>query len=462
MPALRWRPDSGFEHEMDAARIALEAGVGGFIVFGGTVETVGDLTGTLTREAGRPLLFGSDLERGAGQQIDGLTEFPPPAALAYLNDDRVIETAARITAIEARRVGINWIFAPVADLDIEKANPIVQSRSFGSEPGIVARQVRRWVESCQAAGALACAKHYPGHGRTTTDSHAGLPTVAASVEALGVDEAPFLAALQAGVASIMTAHVAFPALDPSGTPATFSTPIIQRLRSSGFQGLLVTDAMIMEGAKRGNEGDAAAAILEAGVDLLLYPENPGLVLEGITRGLADGRLSPATISAALTRYQQALDRTHTIVSAEKLDRSAAPAIADRLLERGLLRGDLPSLQAPLDLVVIDDDVGGPYAPSPGILLPQLLEECGTSVGPGGSRIVLVYAEPRGWKSRAGFSEEAQRKVNVSAPAADLVILFGHPRLAETIPGPAPILLAWHRQELMQSGVTRWLRKFTND
>jgi beta-glucosidase-like glycosyl hydrolase len=159
MPALRSDALSGFAHEAGRIADTLEIGVGGYIIFGGTAESVRRLTADLLRRAGRPLLLASDLERGAGQQVSGLTEFPPPMALASLNDPLVVRWAASVTAQEARAVGINWVFAPVADLDLLPENPIVQTRAFGSDPNEVATYVRHWIEGCQTAGALACAKH---------------------------------------------------------------------------------------------------------------------------------------------------------------------------------------------------------------------------------------------------------------------------------------------------------------
>src|SRR5687768_16034384 len=129
LPALRARADGGFGHEAGAIADALDVGVGGFILFGGTVESVRRLSADLLRRAGRPLLLAADLERGAGQQIAGLTQFPPPAALAALEDAAVARWAGAVTAQEARAVGINWVFAPVADLDLLPDNPIVQTRA---------------------------------------------------------------------------------------------------------------------------------------------------------------------------------------------------------------------------------------------------------------------------------------------------------------------------------------------
>ena len=156
-PALRWRAESGFAHQTRAIEQALEFGAGGFILFGGTVESVRELSRWLRREAGRPLLIAADLERGAGQQVDGLDELPPPLALASLGDLALVRGAGVLTATQALAVGINWVFGPVADLDLEPDNPIVQTRAFGAEPVSVARQVSAWAHGCQGAGAHACA-----------------------------------------------------------------------------------------------------------------------------------------------------------------------------------------------------------------------------------------------------------------------------------------------------------------
>ena len=130
-------------------------------------------------------------------------------------------------------------------------------------------------------------------------------------------------------------------------------------------------------------------------------------------------------------------------------------VADALLDRGLLRGALRRLKRPIELVTIDDDVGGPYPPSPGDYLARRLDERG-ALGLGGSRIVLAFAEPRAWKGRAGFGAEARAALGREAPTADLVVLFAHPRLLAEVPGSAPALLAWHRQRLMQEAGARWI------
>jgi beta-glucosidase-like glycosyl hydrolase len=462
MPALRSDALSGFAHEAGRIADTLEIGVGGYIIFGGTTESVRRLTADLLRRAGRPLLLASDLERGAGQQVAGLTEFPPPMALASLREPAVVRWAASVTAQEARAVGINWVFAPVADLDLLPENPIVQTRAFGADPNEVATYVRQWIEGCQSAGALACAKHYPGHGRTSVDSHVALPVVEASASEMEVDQVPFTVAIQSGVASIMTAHVAYPSLDTSGLPATLSRTLLGRLRGAErFDGLVVTDALIMDGALVGRrESDAAVEAVQAGADLLLYPNDARRVRDALEAAVLSGALPPERLKQSLGRYDRALEvATAPTPPVTRGPFDSAEALADALLSQGMMvRSAIPPLSAPLDLVVIDDDIGGPYPPGPSDYVHRALGSTLTGRYAGGSRVVLVFAEPRAWKGRSGFGPAAREALAHHAAAADLIVLFGHPRLAADLPSNAPVLLAWHRQRLMQEAVARWLRK----
>ncbi len=216
---------------------ALRLEVGGFIFFGAEAEAAARLAGEILAAARRPLWLAADLERGAGQHLRGLTTFPPPAALARHPDAAAaVRVAARVTAREARALGLNLVLAPVLDLDVEARNPIVGTRSFGSDPDTVAALGRSWVDACQAEGVAACGKHFPGHGRTTADSHAELPVVDASVQVLEADLAPFRA-VAADVACLMSAHVAYPALGALG-PATLERAVLDDLLRGemGFEG----------------------------------------------------------------------------------------------------------------------------------------------------------------------------------------------------------------------------------
>ena len=459
-PALRWRRGS-FKSERTKIEQALAAGVGGFILFGGTRAAVTALTSAVRDTAGRPLLLASDFERGPGQQVRGLTELPPPAALGYLNDLDATYACGQITGVEARAVGLNWIFAPVCDLDVEPKNPIVQTRSFGADPTLVGSHAASWLRGCQEHGVMACAKHYPGHGRTTTDSHEGLPIV----EALGADVqrtdvAPFKAAVEAAVGSVMPAFVAYPRWDASGSAATFSPIILGHLRDAlGFRGLIVTDAFIMGGATAAApEGSAAATAIAAGCDMLLYPTDwAGVVhaLEGVPAARAE---------EALARYEKSIAGWGTGDGGQVDEATLAEhqKFADGLADRAvhLVRGERPQLGKALTVTIVDDDVGGPYTIPPRDVFAKTLTGQGARFPrhptPDTRHLILVYAEPRSWKGRADLGAASLARLKRLVPGASLVVLFAHPRLAAQIPGEVPVLCAWHGQALMQRAAARWV------
>jgi len=463
-PSLRWHPtQGGFDHERAKIDAALAAGVGGFIIFGGDRASVTALTSELRGRARHPLLIGADLERGPAQQVQGLTELPPPAALGALNDLSTTATCGIVTGTEARAVGINWAFAPVCDLDVEPENPIVQTRSFGADPEAVGRHAAEWIKSCQDHGVLACAKHYPGHGRTTQDSHATLPVVSTPFAELErTDLLPFRSAVEAGVGSVMSAFVAYSGWDASGRAGTFSPTIQGYLRETlGFRGVVVTDALIMAGATaREAEAPATATAVAAGCDALLYPEDFKAVAAALDRAVG-GPIPAARADEALARVHSAATAWNRGTDQGDPDLAAHAAFADGVADKAVqaLRGDVTSLRAPLAVETVDDDVGGPYTVGPRDLFQAALRERGVTVGSGQSgpeatRIVLVYAEPRSWKGRADLGPRSRRALTRLADRAALIVLFAHPRLLAQLPGTVPVLGCWHGQPLMQRAAAR--------
>ena len=315
VPALRWDSATGFDGERARIEQALAMGVGGFILFGGEQEVVRALTKSLQLRSRVPLLIGSDMERGAGQQFSGATALPPLAAIASLGDADLVRRAGRLTAREARTLGVNWDYAPVCDLDVVPENPIVGTRSLGSDPAVVAKLAAEWVDACQAEGVLACAKHFPGHGRTTVDSHAALPVVTATAETLhNADLLPFRATIDAGVASIMTAHILIPALDAE-RPGTLSPTIVDGLlkQKLGYKGLVLSDDLEMKAISgRYGHSEATVQAIAAGCDAVLMcepaPEKQMEALEAVIYAVEKGRIPTKRIEDALARHRRVKER----------------------------------------------------------------------------------------------------------------------------------------------------------
>ncbi|HEY0152019.1 MAG TPA: glycoside hydrolase family 3 N-terminal domain-containing protein [Longimicrobium sp.] len=462
LPAVRWSAEDGFEKYRETIEHGLELGVGGFILFNGDTESVRALTEELHRRSRHPLLVASDLERGAGQQFRGATPLPPAAAIGSLGEPEACERAGELTAREARALGVNWIYAPVADVDLEPENPIIGSRAFGTRAESVAANVAAWVRGCTRGGALSCAKHFPGHGRTVGDSHIERPCVHASREELEEDLLPFRQAVEAGVSSLMTAHVCYPALDPTNAPATLSRPILTTLlrEEMGFDGLVVTDAIIMEGLTAGTtEVEGAIMAVAAGCDVLLYPDDLDAVVQGVEAAVDDGRLPRARVEDALARIARAAERVAGgpmgDVGADE-DRRWSLETAVRSLR--VIRGTPRLGGGPVRLIEVEDDLGGPWPPYPRVAFPASLREAGVELSDDGEPLVVVYSDIRAWKGRPGISQAAQQRVRevMEAHPEATVILFSLPRLADEIPDARNLLAAWGGEGMMQQAAVAWL------
>ena len=276
-----------------------------------------------------PLLIGADFERGTAMRLDEGTSFPTAMALAAGGDSKDAYTMGKITALEARAVGIQWVYAPDADVNNNPGNPIINTRSFGEEPQRVADFVSAFVRGVEENGALATAKHFPGHGDTAADSHIDLPVIHADKERLEhLELVPFRAAIAAGVGSVMTGHLSIPALEPdANTPATLSSNILTGLlrKELGFEGLIVTDAMDMGGITvRYAPGEAAVRAVAAGADALLMPPVPDAAFEALQAAVKSGRISKERLDASVRRILQAKARlglhSHRLVDVNAINR----------------------------------------------------------------------------------------------------------------------------------------------
>src|ERR1051326_5476092 len=305
--------------------------VGGIILFRGPVYESVILVNRMQQLAHYPLLISADLEAGAGMRFDDTVNFPWNMAVAATGNPEYARRQGEITAREARALGVQQIFAPVVDVNNNAANPVINVRSYGEDPADVARFAAAFTEGAQKAGAMATAKHFPGHGDTAVDSHRGLPEINVDRQRLNtVEFVPFKAAVNAGVGAVMVGHIALPQIDPTAIkplprdikgkpidtdeageiieekatmPATMSPVMGHILRSDlNFPGMIVTDALSMSGLTiYFTQEEAAVRALEADADMLLKPADVDAAFRGVRDAVKSGRLSETRIEESARR-----------------------------------------------------------------------------------------------------------------------------------------------------------------
>lgn len=282
--------------------------VGGVIVSIGSPLDIAAKLNRLQRRSRLPLLVASDLEGGTSLRLVGGTFLPPNMGVAATGSDSAAYDMGTMTALEGRAVGVHLAFAPVADVNNNPANPIINVRSFGEDPAQVGRFVSAEVRGLQDHGMIATAKHFPGHGDTGTDSHLALPVVTADWRRLdSVELVPFRAAIAAGVQVVMSAHVALPGIDTGQLrPGTVAPEILTGLLrdSLGFHGLIVTDALNMAGIADLYGAEAGVRAFLAGADLLLQPGDPAAALDAMESAVTRGEITPERLDSSVRRVLQ--------------------------------------------------------------------------------------------------------------------------------------------------------------
>ncbi|MDX2151084.1 MAG: glycoside hydrolase family 3 N-terminal domain-containing protein [Bryobacteraceae bacterium] len=316
-------PNSRSRAGREFQKLVRQTGVGGLILVnriqGGIKRAepfaMASFLNRMQRVARVPLIVGGDFERGASMRVAETVKYPHAMAYGAAGELDATKRLGAATAREARAVGVHWIFAPSADVNNNPDNPIINIRSFGEDPKQVAEHVAAFITGVHSVSphrALATVKHFPGHGDTAVDSHMNLPRLDFPRERLdAVELVPFKAAVAAGVDAVMTAHIAVPALSGEGSPATLSGPALSGVlrKDLGFQGLIVTDAMDMQGlSKQVPPGEAAVRAIEAGVDVLLMPPKPEEAIDAIVRAVKSRRLTAQRIDESLRRVLLAKSR----------------------------------------------------------------------------------------------------------------------------------------------------------
>ena len=504
---------------LELARLVSEEGIGGVIWFLGTPLETADLNHRLNTRAKLPLLVASDLEAGPGMRFPDLVLGPSAMAVAATGDLDLAERRARATAEAARALGIHVVFAPVADVNDNPDNPVINVRSFGEDPASVGRFVAATVKGLQDGGVLATLKHFPGHGDTAVDSHRSLPVLRADRARLdAVELVPFRAGLAAGARSVMTAHLAVPALDPQPAPVLENAPSspdvegeVQEIERQGtlpavvsyamttkllreelgFRGLVVTDSMRMGGiVSHFDTGEAAVRVLEAGGDVVLMPPDPKVAIDAIVDAVRSGRLPEARLDEAVGRLLAEKDRLGLFRKksppleevARKAGTLAQKATEEEVARRGLTlvreaEGVLPlrsgvkvlvlAVHDERTTVAIDATLQAELKPRAGTVELVRLDPS-SCAGEGAvaaekakeADVVLValFVRPRSGRGTLEIPPEGKAAVAALLASGRPVVgvSFGSPYLLRDLPALSTFLCAYGPQALVQSAAVRAL------
>jgi beta-N-acetylhexosaminidase len=491
--------------EFDRVRALIQnQEIGGIVMSLGAPLEHAQKVNMMQRMARVPLLIASDVEHGAAMrlsagwalpyliQLGQATEFPQLMAFGAAGDEKLAYELGRITALESRAAGIDVAFAPVVDVNINPANPIINTRSFGGDPQLVARLGAADLRGMQENGLFATVKHFPGHGDAATDSHLGLPVLGISrARADSVELVPFRAAIRAGVSSVMSAHIAFPALTGDTVPATLQPALLTGLLRDdlGFKGLVFTDALDMAGiTSKYSTGEAAIRAVLAGADVLLMPPDVPAVLDAVVAAVASGRIPPARLDRSVRRILEfkaraGLDRQR-YVSLDQIPQiigiPAHVAVAELAAQKGLTVGrDRDHLLpvAPgrkvLSIVYSDDDspidgrtfqselrqrLGSVTARYVDTRTPQSVLD--SLVVAADSADVVFFSPFVRWRDRKGSiymaNQVATMLQRIATRRPTVVTSFGNPYILAQFPDVGTYVLAWGPEDVMQRAAVRGL------
>jgi beta-N-acetylhexosaminidase len=477
--------------------------VGGFTMSVGSPLDIAAKLNAMQRMSTIPLLIGADLEYGAGMrarggyfmpgghELGGAVAFPPQMALGATRDTALAYRQGQITAIEGRAIGIHIDYAPVLDVNNNPANPVINTRSYGADPQLVAAMGSAFVRGLQANGMIATGKHFPGHGDTEVNSHLALPVVGASRERLdSVELVPFRQAVRAGIGAIMSFHGAMPALDPSNDPGTLSRIVLTDVlrEEIGFSSMIISDAMDMRGVlDRYGAREAAIRAVAAGADVLIQPLDVTETIDAVVAGVTSGRYSEARLDSSVMRILRLKERLGLHRSAEvSLDsvrtlvgRAEHQAAANEIAERSvtLVRdstGVVPLRRGARVVSVTfarrsDFLAGRTFDAELRATFPQLRSEFIDADEPD-ARLERVLAATRdadvviigsyvshAWNATTveaprAFADLVRRADDGGARA--LVISFGNPYLLQQVPDTKAYLVAWGGLPVSQRAAAR--------
>lgn len=436
-------------------------GIGGFIIFGGEKDQVKAFIEKIQSISEPPLIIASDIERGVEQQIKGCTVFPCQMAVgAAINKDRpedidILREAIKAVALEAIDVGINLPLIPVLDVNQNPDNPIICTRAFSDDPEDVSWLGSEYIRVIEGSGLISCAKHFPGHGDTSVDSHISLPRITKPYrDLMNIDILPFKEAIRAGVRSVMVGHLHISVLN--SWPASLSRKVIKDLlrRELGFEGLVITDALNMS-ALSGID-NVSARCVDAGVDILLHPGDADLTVKELTSAISSGVIDESDIDTSIDRILKARAGFQHIKRGE-VDYNNHKVLSKRITDMSitLLKhrpGILPITNfSKAHIFIAGDDRF--YEPSlwPPIPLnppfPPLVA------------IIALFSEVAAWRGTSGIDDEEGEDVIklIKQAKGSIVISFGSPYVLRYFRGADVLIAAYEAGEQAQKAVIQYLK-----
>jgi beta-N-acetylhexosaminidase len=445
----------------------IDRGIGGFILFGGERDEIRTALDEMQSAAEVPLFIASDVERGVGQQLRGCASFPCQMAVAAgidrsnRGDVDLLERGVMTIAEETKDIGINMPLIPVLDVNQNPDNPIICTRAFSDKPGDVAWFGKKYTEILESTGLISCAKHFPGHGDTSSDSHILLPVISKPYDQLmAVDILPFKEAVEAGASSIMVGHLRIPSVDLK--PASLSGRIITGILRSelGFDGLVLTDALNMHALQ--DISDVSVQCLQAGADILLHPDDPEDTVRELMDGLASKKVTEEQINTALQRIMKAKKRFQKSVRRE-IDYEHHKSLASLITEMSI---SLVRKKAGLLPVAGCDKVQLIFAGDPDLFQASPLKNCCKSWSiaterPGAEQDICIFAvftNIAAWKGSSGINDDEKKRIQELMRTAhhSIVISFGSPYVLRHFPEADVLIAAYEATEQAQAAVVKCL------
>jgi beta-N-acetylhexosaminidase len=443
-------------------------GIGGFIVFGGEKREVSSFIHSLQLLAETPLFIASDIERGVGQQISGSTTFPGQMASAAATDIhnheslKSLEEAIRAIAYESIDIGINMPLIPVLDVNSNPDNPIICTRAFSDKPEVVSLFGNLYIGTLEKMGLISCAKHFPGHGDTAVDSHISVPVISKSFAELNNTELiPFIEAVKANVSSVMMGHISAPAVDD--LPASLSRKAVDLLRTGfGYEGLLLTDALNMHALKEMR--DVAVTCVNAGIDILLHPENPDMAAEELRQAAESGKIAEENIDTAIARILKYKERIKNIRKV-RIDTEKHKMLSGSISDRSITLVKAKSRPAPLknvqnvSLIYSADeskhDLSGLKAFIPGAVHIQACQQEALKE----AVIVALFTRIAAWEGSSGMRIEDITIIRdlIKRSRASTVISFGNPYVLRHFMEADALIAAYDTTDQAQSSVIKCLK-----